>query len=110
MSTNPTMKRPAAQPESPHPSRGVVLDQAALRWSAGLLLGGQLLYILITRFHAGGDANDHREIFIHYAGSGDRKGVHVGQFAAMTGMVAGLGGLRVRPRLRARRHPGATSG
>ena len=90
MSTNPTTKRPTAQPDSPHRSRGILLDQAALRGSAGLLLGGQLLYILITQFHAGGDANDHREIFIHYAGSGDWKGVHAGQFAAMTVIVAGL--------------------
>jgi hypothetical protein len=53
-------------------------------------MSGQLLYILVTQFHAGGDANDHREIFLHYAGSGDWKGVHVGQFAAMAVMVAGL--------------------
>ena len=104
MSTNPTTKRPAAQPDSPQPSRGIVIDQAALRWSAGLLLGGQLLYILITQFHAGGDANDHREIFIHYAGSGDWKGVHVGQFAAMTVIVAGLVvfGSALKPALKGR--------
>ena len=72
------------------PGHGPVPDRGALRLSAGLLLGGQLLYILITQLHAGGDANDHREIFLHYAGSGDWKGVHVGQFLAMTVMVAGL--------------------
>lgn len=90
MSTTPTTYRPAAQPDSPRPGRGTVRDRAALRLSAWLLLGGQLLYILITQFHAGGDANDHRQIFIHYARSGDWKGVHVGQFLAMTVMVAGL--------------------
>ena len=88
MSTNPTTNPTAA--ETQQPARGNVLDRAALRLSAGLLLGGQLLYILITQFHAGGDANDHQEIFIHYAGSGDWKGVHVGQFLAMAVMVAGL--------------------
>jgi len=75
---------------SPQTGLGDLVDGAALRLSAGLLLGGQLLYILITQLHTGGDANNHREIFIHYAGSGDWKGVHVGQFAAMTLMVAGL--------------------
>jgi hypothetical protein len=90
MSSNRTTNRPATEPDSLQPDRSNILDRAALRLSAGLLLGGQLLYILITQFHAGGDANDHREIFIHYAGSGDWKGVHVGQFLAMTVMVAGL--------------------
>jgi hypothetical protein len=65
-------------------------NRAALRLGAALLLGGQLIYILITQLHAGGDANDHREIFAHYAGSGDWKGVHVGQFAAMAVLVSGL--------------------
>lgn len=66
------------------------IDRSTLRLAGWLLLSGQLLYILVTQFHAGGDANDHREIFLHYAGSGDWKGVHVGQFAAMAVMVAGL--------------------
>jgi hypothetical protein len=90
MSTNPTTQPAAVEPERPQPRRGHVIDRATLRWSAGLLLGGQLLYVLITQFHAGGDANDHREVFIHSARSGDWKGVHVGQFFAMTVMVAGL--------------------
>ncbi len=66
------------------------LDQGDLRLPAGLLLGGQLLYILITQFHVGGDANHHREIFLEYAGSSDWKGVHVGQFLAMSVMLTGL--------------------
>lgn len=37
--------------------------RTALRLSAGLLLVGQLLYIVITQFHAGGDANNHPAIF-----------------------------------------------
>ncbi len=102
--TNPTSSRPAAEPESRQPGSGNVVDRGALSLSAGLLLGGQLLYILITQFHAGGDANDHREIFIHYAGSGDWKGVHVGQFLAMTMMVAGLVvfGSALKPALKGR--------
>jgi hypothetical protein len=90
MSIKPTTRRPAAEPDIAHLDRGNVPDRAGLRLSGGLLLGGQLLYILVTQFHTGGDANDHREIFLHYAGSGDWKGVHVGQFLAMTVMVAGL--------------------
>ncbi len=66
------------------------MDQSALRLAGALLLGGQLLYILITQFHTGGDANDHPSIFAKYAGSGDWKGVHAGQFAAMAIVVAGL--------------------
>jgi hypothetical protein len=89
-STSPSSRSSTIETDDPQTGRGSHVDRAALRLSAGLLLGGQLLYILITQLHAGGDANNHREIFIHYAGSGDWKGVHVGQFAAMTVMVAGL--------------------
>jgi hypothetical protein len=36
-----------------------MIDRALLRKSVALLLAGQLLYIVITQFHAGGNANDH---------------------------------------------------
>jgi hypothetical protein len=39
----------------------------SLRLSATLLLIGQLLYIVITLFHTGGDANDHPAIFAAFA-------------------------------------------
>ena len=55
-----------------------------------LLLAGQLLYVVITLFHAGGKANDHHAIFAAYAGSGSWTAVHAGQFLAMAVMVAGL--------------------
>jgi hypothetical protein len=55
-----------------------------------LLLAGQLLFILITQFHAGGDANDHRSIFTKYGGSWDWKGVHALQFGAVGLLVAGM--------------------
>jgi hypothetical protein len=55
-----------------------------------LLLAGQLLYILVTQFHAGGEANDHESIFAKYADNGDWKGVHVAQFVAMAVIIAGL--------------------
>jgi hypothetical protein len=62
----------------------------SLRLSATLLLVGQLLYIVVTQFHTGGDANDHPAIFAAYAGSGSWTAVHVLQFAAMAILLAGL--------------------
>ena len=62
----------------------------AFRLSAALLLVGQLLYIAITQFHTGGDANYHPAIFAAYAGSGLWTAVHLGQFAAMAILLAGL--------------------
>ena len=62
----------------------------SLRLSATLLLVGQLLYIVVTQFHTGGEANDHPAIFAAYAGSGIWTAVHVGQFAAMAILLAGL--------------------
>jgi hypothetical protein len=68
--------------------------RAALRLPAGLLIAGQLLYIGVTQLHAGGDANDHRHIFEHYAENGIWGVVHVGQFLAVALLVAGLVALR----------------
>ena len=51
---------------------------------------GQLLYIAITQFHTGGEANHHPAIFAAYAGSEIWTAVHVGQFAAMAILLAGL--------------------
>jgi hypothetical protein len=62
----------------------------SLRLSATLLLVGQLLYIVVTQFHTGGDANNHPAIFAAYAGSEIWTAVHVGQFAAMAILLAGL--------------------
>ena len=62
----------------------------SLRLSATLLLVGQLLYIVITQFHADGPANDHATVFAEYARSGSWTVVHVGQFLAMATLLAGL--------------------
>jgi hypothetical protein len=67
-----------------------MIDRALLRKSVALLLAGQLLYIVVTQFHAGGNANDHPAIFAVYAGSGVWKAVHVGQFVCMAILLAGL--------------------
>jgi len=61
----------------------------SLRLSATLLVG-QLLYIVVTQFHTGGNANNHPAIFAAYAGSEIWTAVHVGQFAAMAILLAGL--------------------
>lgn len=65
-------------------------DRTSLRLSATLLLVGQLLYIVVTLFHTGGDANNHPAIFAAYAGSRVWTAVHVGQFACMAIFLAGL--------------------
>ena len=64
--------------------------RGSLRLSATLLLTGQLLYILVTLFHTGGEANNHPAVFADYARSGAWTAVHVGQFAAMALLTAGL--------------------
>lgn len=63
---------------------------ASLRLPAWLLLVGQLLYIVVTQFHTGGDANNHRVIFAEYARSEIWTAVHLAQFASMTILLAGL--------------------
>ena len=65
-------------------------SRPSLRLSATLLLVGQLLYIVVTQFHADGDANNHPAVFAEYAGSGIWTAVHVGQFAGMAILLAGL--------------------
>ena len=62
----------------------------SLRLAATLLLVGQLLYIVVTQFHTGGDANNHPAIFAAYAGSGIWTAVHVAQFACMAIFLSGL--------------------
>src|SRR5512140_1636812 len=69
---------------------GAMIVRTSLRVSATLLLAGQLLYIVVTQFHADGDANNHPAVFAEYARSGIWKAVHLGQFAAIAILVAGL--------------------
>ena len=65
-------------------------DRKSVRISATLLLVGQLLYIVLTQMHAGGDANNHPAIFAAYARSEIWTAVHVGQFVATAILLAGL--------------------
>ena len=61
-----------------------------LRLSATLLLVGQVLYVVVTLFHTGGDANNHPVIFAAYAASSSWTVVHVAQFLCMAILIAGL--------------------
>ena len=63
---------------------------SSLRISATLLLVGQLLYVLVTQFHADGPANDHPVVFAEYAANGIWTADHIGQFIAMAVLLGGL--------------------
>ena len=65
-------------------------DRVALRLAAVLLLAGQILYVVITLFHADGNANDHPAVFAEYAASVSWTIVHIAQFGAMAILLAGL--------------------
>jgi hypothetical protein len=65
-------------------------DRSSLRLSGALMLVGQLLYIVVTLLHAGGEANNHAAVFAGYAHSGIWTAVHAGQFACMAIFLAGL--------------------
>lgn len=65
-------------------------DRASMRLSAILLLVGQILYIVVTLFHTGGDANNHPAIFLAYAHSESWTAVHAAQFICMAFLLAGL--------------------
>lgn len=67
-----------------------MIDRTSLRMSAVLLLAGQVLYIVVTQFHAGGEANNHPVIFAVYARSGTWTGVHVAQFGCAALLLVGL--------------------
>src|SRR3954447_8779129 len=84
------MIRAGMPPASRAGRRYAMIDRTSLRLSSTLLLAGQLLYIVVTQFHTGGDANDHPAIFAAYAGSGVWTAVHLAQFASMAMLLAGL--------------------
>ncbi|HJP58495.1 MAG TPA: DUF4386 family protein [Gemmatimonadaceae bacterium] len=65
-------------------------DRRSLRLSATLLLVGQVLYILVTQFHADGPANNHAVVFAEYATNGIWTAIHVAQFLSMVILVGGL--------------------
>ncbi len=67
-----------------------MVDRKSLRLSAVLLLVGLLVFVGMTALHPGGDANNHPVIFAVYAASPEWDGVHLGEFAGMAVLIAGL--------------------
>ena len=61
-----------------------------VRLAALLMAAGQVVFILSTLLHAGGDANDHQSIFPTYAHDVKWSGVHLGQFISMAIFLGGL--------------------
>jgi len=69
--------------------------RSSLRLPAVLLLGGQLLYIVVTQIHPaiGETPTNHPAVFAEYAASGSWTAVHLFHFAAIAVLLAGLFGL-----------------
>ena len=81
-----TIPTPSATPAPIQPAS----RRPSLRLPAALLLTGQLLYIVVTFIHTGGNANDHHNVFAEYAEAGSWTVVHLGQFAGIAIFLAGL--------------------
>lgn len=67
-----------------------MVDRKNLRLSAVLLVVGFILYVIMGLLHPDGPANDHRVVFVEYANSANWTAVHLGQFAGMAVVIAGL--------------------
>jgi hypothetical protein len=67
-----------------------MIDRKTLRLSAVLLVVGFILYVLVGLLHPDGPANNHRVVFAVYASSASWTAVHLGQFAGMAVIIAGL--------------------
>ena len=65
-------------------------DRSLLRLSATLVVIGELLFALVTLFHADGEANNHPAVFAEYASSGSWIAIHFGQFVFMAVLLIGL--------------------
>jgi hypothetical protein len=85
----------SADPDATSARTGLPAGRGSLRLSSALLLVGQLLFIVVGLFHADGEANDHAAVFAEYARSGSWTVVHLGQFAGMAILLAGLLALHV---------------
>jgi hypothetical protein len=65
-------------------------NRTTLRFSAVLLAVGFIGYVVVGLFHPDGPANNHAVVFAEYAESASWTLVHLGQFAGMAMVVAGL--------------------
>jgi hypothetical protein len=72
--------------------KGFMIDRKVLRLSAVLLVVGFILFAAGTAlFHPGHEpANNHMAAFAEYASSANWTAVHLGQFASMALIIAGL--------------------
>ena len=79
-----------AQPQYTH-ERSIIADRTLLRLSATLLFVGELLSLLVGLLHpAHENPNNHSAAFAEYAASANWTPVHLGQFAGMAVIIAGL--------------------
>ncbi len=65
-------------------------ESALLRLAGGLLVGGFLVFVVVTQFHPSGEEDNHPVIFAKYANSDPWVAVHFGQFAGVILALAGL--------------------
>ena len=72
--------------------RETTSERALVRLAGGLLVGGFLLFSVVTLFHPSGEENNHPVIFAKYAASDPWVAVHFAQFAAV---LLALGGFVV---------------
>jgi hypothetical protein len=71
--------------------KDTISERVLLRLAGGLLLGGFLLFYVITElFHPQGQENNHPVIFTKYAESDPWVAVHFGQFAGVLIALAGF--------------------
>ena len=67
-----------------------MINRMTLRLSVVLLVVGFILYAMVGLLHPDGPANDHPVVFAEYANSASWTAVHLGQFAGMAVVIAGL--------------------
>lgn len=66
-------------------------DRTSFRLASALVFGGELLFIAAGIFHPDRvPANQHPEVFVEYANSAYWGAVHMGQFAGMAVLLAGV--------------------
>jgi hypothetical protein len=67
-----------------------MVDRSSLRLSATLVVIGEVLFAIVTLFHADGEANNHPVVFAEYASSASWIPVHLLQFVFMAVLLVGL--------------------
>src|SRR4051812_16095532 len=67
-----------------------MINRKTLRLSVALLVVGFILYAMVGLLHPDGPANNHTVVFAEYANSAVWTAVHLGQFAGMAVVIAGL--------------------